>query len=331
MVVREGVSYPAARVRALQFVPMFRAHGDEVRVLPWRAHSRRAVALDSARLLRLARWSDVVLLQRPNQPTRLLRSLAKLNPAVVVDFDDALWVGAGGAESGDFGQRLRTAVGLARFVIAGSGHLAQWAQSVGGARPVEVIRPAVDVSRTPIHRHGIERCVIGWIGTPGNLGDLDPTLLDVLECLTSRPTGGHRSFRIISSRPLPRAGLAADFVPWSMDSEREAIADLDIGLMPLGRDDRSLGRCGYKTIQYLAAGVPAIVSPWGAGMEVVEDQVTGLWAKDAEEWADAIERLARSPHERSQMGVAGRAWVEEHASSEVAFRRLRAALTAATV
>jgi len=323
VVVREGEANPAARVRALQHVARWHASGVEVRTLGWQATSRSQVAAASARLLALARWADVVLLARPTQPPGVLRALVVANPALVVDFDDALWVDSTSRPSGAYAERLTAAVRLARLVTPGSDHLAAWVAGVAPGVRVEVVRPSVDLDRAVVHDHGAAGThdvpVIGWLGSPGNLRDLDGPALEALRPLVA---AGRARFVVVSSAPLVAEGLVSELDPWSEATEAASLATFDIGIMPLQHDARSLGRCGFKAIQYLSAGVPAVVSGWGAGTEVVVDGETGAWATDAASWTSALTTLLDDPTERARRGDAGRAWVAEHASAATTADRL---------
>jgi glycosyltransferase involved in cell wall biosynthesis len=78
---------------------------------------------------------------------------------------------------------------------------------------------------------------------------------------------------------------------WSSEREVEYIRAFDIGVMPLFDDIWSRGKCGFKIIQYLAAGVPAVCTPVGINREVVKDGVNGLWANSKAEWIERVQRV----------------------------------------
>ena len=44
---------------------------------------------------------------------------------------------------------------------------------------------------------------------------------------------------------------------------------LDVGLMPLPDDEWSRGKCGMKALQYMAFGIPPVVSPVGVNATAV--------------------------------------------------------------
>ena len=89
---RYGPGRASSRVRAFDAAPLLEAEGDEVRVLAWGMRSSRFSQFKyAADALKLAGWADVVVLQKPAHPPSLLDAIARRNPRLVVDFDDAVW------------------------------------------------------------------------------------------------------------------------------------------------------------------------------------------------------------------------------------------------
>jgi glycosyltransferase involved in cell wall biosynthesis len=108
------------------------------------------------------------------------------------------------------------------------------------------------------------------------------------------------------------------FIPWAAAGEAAEIGRAHVGIMPLPDTDYTRGKCALKALQYMALGLPTIVSPVGANMEVVEHGRTGLHATTLDEWVDALEKLASSRQLRTAIGRAGRETVEKRFSSVVA-------------
>ena len=101
--------------------------------------------------------------------------------------------------------------------------------------------------------------------------------------------------------------------PWSLATQNTHLASFDIGIMPLPNTDWARGKCGYKLLQYFAAGVPAVASPVGVGNELVGRE-RGLLATDGGEWRAALEALITDAEARRQMGINARAFVEANYS-----------------
>jgi glycosyltransferase involved in cell wall biosynthesis len=280
--------------------------------MAWRASSHRAVATDTARLLRLAGWADVVVLHRPNLPDPILRIVRRQVERLVVDFDDALWASRSGRSAGEYGARLASAVEKADLVIAGSNHLASRVSRFDG-RTIEVLRPSVDLEGIPRHHHSSGPIVVGWLGTDGNVDELRIGVLGAVEQL-----GCERcTLRVLAGTEPSFVGGNVEFEQWTLSREGSALSAFDVGVLPLNDDERSRGRCAYKAIQYMAAGVPVVASPVGAAPEVVTDGENGFLAAAPKDWVERLAHLAGDPQLRTRMGQAGREWVRDNASTAV--------------
>ncbi len=76
--------------------------------------------------------------------------------------------------------------------------------------------------------------------------------------------------------------------------------------MPLNNDAWSEGKCGFKLIQYLSLGIPAIANSVGVNKQIIEDGKNGILADNAEQWEKAIRVLLDNEEKRREMGEAGR-------------------------
>jgi glycosyltransferase involved in cell wall biosynthesis len=103
---------------------------------------------------------------------------------------------------------------------------------------------------------------------------------------------------------IARAGLAERFFwPGFVDDPAQLMKQLDILVHPA--DHESFCRI---VVEAMAAGLPVVSVRGGGVAEIVEDGVTGSLAPpdDAAQLAIYIERLARDPQLRMQLGEAGR-------------------------
>jgi glycosyltransferase involved in cell wall biosynthesis len=236
----------------------------------------------------------------------------RLAPArrLIYDFDDAVMYQARAPERPHAGRlrRFIRTVGLADLVIAGSPILAAHADLAGAWRS-EVVPTGLDARRfapkEDYGRPGAPHLV--WIGsrsTLKQLGPFRPTLEEIGRALPGA------TLRIIADAQLHVDGLRIENVPWRLQDEGRLLADGDIGIAPLPDTPQAHGKCGFKVLQYMAAGLPVVTSPVGVNAEYVRPQETGLHAGPAEEWVAAIRRLAADPALREHMGRAGRRRVE---------------------
>ena len=128
--------------------------------------------------------------------------------------------------------------------------------------------------------------------------------------------------------PIP-PGLDVEWRDWSLAREAEDFASLDVGLYPLPAGDAwAEGEAGLKAVQYMASGVPFVMSPAGSAAELGRPGSTHLLAEDAG-WEAALDRLLDVARLRARMGAAGREHAVAHHSVEAAAETMAEALRAA--
>ncbi|MBW8736388.1 MAG: glycosyltransferase family 4 protein [Streptomyces turgidiscabies] len=284
----------------------------------------RLGAIVSARPGRLLLHREASPLSRGWWERRLLTSAE----FAVYDFDDALqWDrGEGGlvrrlAPKAD---KARVAVRHADRVIAGNAVLADWASR--HHRDVVVIPSCVALedymSKTSYVLHDPPR--LGWIGSAHNEACLR-LIGEVLTEVHGR-TGARLTLVGTTTPSLGSLESFIDRVAWSPESQRTELAAMDIGLMPLPTTPYSLGKCGYKLLQYAAAGLPAVASPLGVNADLLSE--FGLPAPQTQDdWTTAILGLIGSPEAtRERLGRTAREIAGQRYSYDAWLPRWAAAL-----
>ena len=320
-------SAASCRYRALQYVPYLEAQGWSVEHWPlmsdrYTRHlltaGRRllgdAVCSYSRRLGQLL-WTrlqgfDVIFIQGqvfPWIPFFIERALILgRHPGVVVDYDDAIYTQYSGTI---LRGKIEAVMGCCREVIVGNQTLYQYAAQyaprvtlIPTVIDLQLYRPKIDYAVEP------ERpFVIGWIGTAATAKHL-LYRVDALRALarehriTLRCVGAPSDFNI--------SGVDVERISWSEQTEAEVIRGFDIGIMPLTSDAFAGGKCGFKLIQYMAAGVPAVGEHLGANAEIITDGENGLLASTTEEYICKIRLLLQNRKLRETIGRAGRARIE---------------------
>jgi glycosyltransferase involved in cell wall biosynthesis len=250
-----------------------------------------------------SRAADAVWLERVFAPgfDWLLRGL---KGPIVLDVDDAVWL------EGLAGRATPRRARAATAVIAGNRYLADWFAAY--CPNVHVVPTAIDCQRIqPVARTG-EGFVMGWTGTSGNfpyLAAIEPALAAVL-----REVPGS-SLVVVADRAPSLPGLTGRnvrFLPWSTTSEVDALGAMDVGLMPLADDEWTRGKCSFKMLQYMAAGLPSVVSPVGMNREVLARGESAMAAGGPDEWIEALRTLAADPDRRARLGATGRAVALAH-------------------
>ncbi len=313
---------PSSRVRVLKLLRDLADHGiaGEARVYP-----RRLAA--KLRLLRDLRAHDIVYIQKklPALPDRLLFKLARRK--TVFDFDDAIYCKHDAFKSsGSRSRRWKFAniVRQADLIVAGNRILA--ARAAPFNRNVAIIPSAVETREAAVNGHAEKSgpCVIGWVGGEGNLVYLE-MLAPVFRKLAEN---ADIQVRVVCSRGLEIPGVDVRFVPWTLASEPAEVAQFDIGVMPLPDFEHAAGKCGYKALLYMAAGVPPVVSDVGINRDIVRHGEEGFVAPALEDFYGCLETLVRDRDLRRRMGAKARARAEQEYSVPVVARRLAEALKA---
>lgn len=324
---------PNQRFRFEQYIPWLQANG-------WRCELSPIVSEEDDRLLYqpgnfvpklrfvqrsvATRWRDVarmhefniVFVCREALMTRssLFERRFRTGPArLVYDFDDAIWL----PSVSDVNRRWRWVknarkiariIALADRVIAGNRYLADYALRRNANTTIVPTTIDTDEYR-PVERAAPGPVCIGWSGSLTTIRHFHhalPALRAIREAF-----GPRVSFRVIGDAGFRDDHLGIQGLPWRKETELDDLRAMDIGIMPLPDDDWARGKCGLKALQYMALGIPPVISPLGVNSEIVQDGINGFLATTTDEWVAGITRLIEDADLRRRMGAAARRTVEE--------------------
>ncbi|MEX0712636.1 MAG: glycosyltransferase [Pirellulales bacterium] len=262
--------------------------------------------------------ADAVVLQRRLLPAWWLWLLRRSAKVLIYDLDDAMFFrdsnAAKAAASARRLRRFRATVRLADAVTAGNGFLADKAAAHGAAHRVHRLPTCVDPALYRLARHTRRgsQTRLAWIGSKSTMPSLRLAAGGLAEA--GRRLAG-LELRLICdcTAALPEITVAPR--RWSSETEAQELADADIGISWLPDHPWSLGKCGLKVLQYMAAGLPVVANPIGVHREMIVDGQTGFLAESPAAWAAAIERLAADPALRAAMGARGRELVDRQYSA----------------
>lgn len=289
-----------------------------------------------------APFYDVVFMQRPLLPGQLYpvleMAICRLNRHVVFDFDDAIFIGhhAKSPERTSLLYRLledrdnvARIVRRSAHVVAGNEFLADFARQHNPN--VSVIPTAIDTdhykpSRT--HSGSGGGLVVGWIGTSGNLGYVEQ-LAPVFRALQRRVPFELMIVCNHVERALDLRDVNYRWLDWDSNRELDDLAAFDVGIMPLPDNVWERGKCGFKLLQYMACGIPAVASPVGANMDIVQPGENGFLAANSEAWERRIEDLLVDSALAERISRNGRKTVLQGYTLDITYPVLADALLAA--
>ncbi|MEJ7587429.1 MAG: glycosyltransferase [Ferruginibacter sp.] len=269
-------------------------------------------------MLQIKRY-DFILLQRevaPVGPPVFEWLFIKLfRKKIIYDFDDAIWIESVSEQNSVAGNfknsgKVKEICKWAYKVSCGNQYLCDYARQYN--RNVIYNPTCVDTEKQHnlLANHDVERITIGWTGSFSTLAHLDIVQSTLRQLLRKYDF----DIKIISNQ-RPSLDLPnVKFIQWSEENEVPELATCQVGLMPLTDTEWNEGKCGFKLIQYLSLGIPAVSSPVGVNKVIIEDGVNGYFARTDSDWYNRIEELILNPELRKIMGRAGRNKVVAHYS-----------------
>lgn len=251
-------------------------------------------------LLKLGRY-DAVFIHREASPfgppwlewiiTRLFKKYT------VYDFDDAIWIPNASESNSVITRWLRSfgktgkICGWSSVVSVGNAYLGDYARKFNSRVVINPTTIDTDEHHNEIVDHDNHTFVIGWTGSHSTVQYLDE-LVPVFEELEKRYDF---ELHVICDTP-PRFKLKSlRYIKWSKQAEIDDLMNFNVGLMPLPDTEWARGKCGFKALQYMALGVPPVVSNVGVNAEIVDHDVNGCVCQNLNEWKSSLERLLGDP------------------------------------
>jgi glycosyltransferase involved in cell wall biosynthesis len=305
LVLSKNPGLPSFRQRIKLYFDMLRENGIEYKVvkLPHGSLTRRKV-------YKLALDYDGVFLHKRNLKffdALWLRFYAR---KIIYDFDDAIMFDDKNPEIINYKRQkaFQRTVKLADLVITGNKYLAEHAKKFN--HNVKILLTGLDTKAYDPNAASSndDKIRLVWIGGKDTLKYL-AKIKPILEQIGKR--FDNVTLRIICNDFFDLENMKVEKCQWSLQNQAMDLASCDIGLAPLIYDHYTRGKCGFKILQYAAAGLPTVASPVGVNSEYVLDGVTGYHIHQEQQWLDKISQLIEHPDQRKQMGKAARKMVKD--------------------
>ena len=206
---------------------------------------------------------------------------------------------------------------ISDFVIVGSHSLQSWAKNYNKA--VELIPTGVSfekyASAVREDDRSVETFCLGWVGNgPAHVDNLK-LLVPVFKTLIDRQfkfhfilVGAMKSvalYNMLAEIPGLQYTII-DQIAWNIPSETaKIIATFDVGVMPLTDTKWNEGKCSFKAIEYMATGIPTIISDVGENSYLIQNGENGFLANNTEEWVQTILTIKNDPEEAKRISKNG--------------------------
>ncbi len=262
---------------------------------------------------------DIIFIAREALMVRSIwpeRQFRKGKARIIFDFDDSVWL----SNVSDANRRwawvkdaskTSKLIALADLVFAGNAYLANYARKFN--QRVEVVPTTIDTDEYKPGPRGTEGpVVIGWSGSITTIQHFNHAV-PALRKIKAK-FGDRIAFRVVGDGNFRQQELGITGLPWRKETELDDLRAMDIGIMPLPDDEWARGKCGLKGLQYMALGIPTLMSPVGVNSEIVQHGVNGFLPATEDEWVECIARLLEDADLRARIGDQARRTVEDHYS-----------------
>jgi len=269
---------------------------------------------------------DIVFVQEPIIPFGLEKILKLVNNNIIFQFTDAVFLESQTGDNFLEKIRLKTLSKYCRRMAS----VAKCCLVENDYNKDAVLKicPCVDKITGPIDtdRYFLKRkekkddkIIIGWIGSPFTtkyLYIIEDALKEISKKykIVLRLVGARKDFKILE--------VPCEMKNWTIDTEVSWLQTFDIGIMPLIDDEWTKGKAGYKLLQYMAMGIPSVVSPVGFNIEIVKDGFNGFLAGNKSEWVEKLSTLIEDKKLRENVGDNARTTIEENYSLKRAASKL---------
>jgi len=195
------------------------------------------------------------------------------------------------------------------YVIAGSSYLHRYAKQF--TDKVIKIPTVINLNKYPAkENYYTNDFIIGWVGsyyTSQYVVDLFPALDKFTKKYNARVRLLGFNKELLPENLMDRV----DIVEWNEKTEVNEISEFTVGIAPLHDTPFARGKCAFKSVQYMACGIPVVTSPIEANAETVIHGVNGYHAKTNDEWFNYLEYFYLNRDKVKEIGKLNRNLVKE--------------------
>lgn len=239
-------------------------------------------------------------------PAFIERLARRLRVPIVYDLDDPVFIPYRSPMNGwfsllKFPRKTYALFRLSTHIIAINNLIAEYARKFNPS--VSVIPNCVDIERyKPKPKPVGAPLRLVWTGSHSTM----PNLATIERPLRRLQEAVDVPLRVIGAGEVNLKGVKTQIRQWSAETEIVELQDCDIGLVPLTDMVWNPWKFFYKTVQYMAVGLPVVARRMGSNSEIIEDGVNGFLVETEDEWYERLRELATNHDLRRRMGEAAR-------------------------
>jgi glycosyltransferase involved in cell wall biosynthesis len=226
-----------------------------------------------------------------------------LRKKIIYDFDDAIWI-PNYSEANSFFSFLKgykNVKHICRYafkISCGNEYLCDFARAYNPNVAYNPTTIDTEHYHNTVNEHLNEKPVIGWTGSHSTIRYIS----EILPVLRKLETEFDFTFKVISDLKPEFELKSLEYVKWNKTSEIDDLLSFNIGIMPLKDDKWANGKCGFKALQYMSLGIPALVSPVGVNTRIVDHGINGFVCANDSDWEQALRSLLSNRNQLIEMG-----------------------------
>ena len=234
---------------------------------------------------------------------------------IIFDFDDAIWLKNTSSTNSviTWFKRYANASDTCKWawkVSCGNDYLANHASKFNQNVAVNPTTIDTENHHNRVKQFTDNKITIGWTGTHSTIKYLEA----IVPIIRKLEREYDFNFLVIADWQPDFELKSLQFLPWNKETEIDDLLKMDVGVMPLEDDKWANGKCGFKALQYMALGIPAIVSPVGVNAKIVDHTTNGWICKTDKEWEHTLREILEKHIELKTFSAAARTKIEEHYS-----------------
>ncbi|HNS11324.1 MAG TPA: glycosyltransferase [Bacteroidia bacterium] len=214
---------------------------------------------------------------------------------IIYDFDDAIWIPNASESNSTLSKLFKNFSNVSKIcrwsyrVSVGNQFLKDFALNYNNNVLLNPTTIDTDLHHNTTKEHKKSKFIFGWTGSHSTIQFLD-VLVPVFQEMEKTEDF---EFHVICDI-APRFSLQSlKYIVWKKETEIEDLLKFNVGVMPLPDDIWSKGKCGFKALQYMALGIPAVVSNVGVNAQIVDHGINGCICNNESDWKHYLKKLLK--------------------------------------
>lgn len=300
---------PSSRLRWINYKDDFKKLGININIYELNDYVYKRILLKSK-----IKYADIIIIQKSFINQLILKEFKNSCKTLIYDIDDAIWLNHPGINKNNLNNIIKTSIKNYIFhgnlhyydkIIVSNNYLKDYISKHNNNVYVVPTSPTdFDDDSSFISKDS--KFIVGWSGTGQNLIYIRTIEKNIKDFFIKNKNA---YLMIVSDDEYVSKDVEFNKkiinVKWNMKTESQYIKNFDIGIMPLIKDEWSLGKAAYKLIYYMKYKIPTVSTNWGFQTEFIENEHNGFLVNGENEWSKYLEKIYNDNLIKNHIGIEG--------------------------